>query len=175
MRLGGTSAALVASVLIVVGCGGSSSSTVTTPSTSSSTPSTAASATTALTTASTTSSTAPSFASAANCAQLLGLGAKFARTISTAASGGKFDLQAELNAYQALANAAPAEVRPDLQTLEQAFTSFLTALQKAGYKQGSVPTASQILAIQGALQSFNQPKLRAAEQRLSAWGRRNCG
>ena len=159
----------VAVVAIVAGCGGSSNSAT-------SAATTASSATTAsrAPAATTTSTSTPSFASAQNCLQFAGLGAKFAQAISATTSGGKIDLQSEVNAYQALANAAPSEIRPDLQLIAQAFTSFAAALSKAGYTPGTVPTAGQIAALQTAAQAFSQPQLRAAEQRLSAWAHQNC-
>ncbi len=73
-----------------------------------------------------------------------------------------------------MANAAPSEIRPDIQLVAQAFTSFATALSKAGYTPGTVPTAGQIAALQTAGQAFSQPQLHAAEQRISVWAQHNC-
>lgn len=168
MRFRAISVVAVAVVAIIAGCGGSSNSATSAATTASS----AASASSAP--AATTTSAAPSFASAQNCLQLVGLEAKFAQAMSATTGGGKFDLQTVVNAYQALANAAPSEIRPDLQLIAQAFTSFATAPAKAGYTLGTVPTAGQIAALQTAAQAFSQPQLRAAEQRLLVWARQNC-
>jgi hypothetical protein len=170
MRFMATSVVAVAVVAIIAGCGGSSNSA-----TSAATTASSAAAASSAPAATTTSTVAPSFASAQNCLQLSGLGAKFAQAMSATTSGGKFDLQTVVNAYQALANAAPSEIRPDLQVIAQEFTAFATALSKAGYTPGTVPTAGQIAALQTAAQAFSQPQLRAAEQRLSVWARHNCG
>jgi hypothetical protein len=170
MSLRTRSATLIALGVIAAGCGSSSS-----PSSPTSAASSAASSTTPVSSSATaTSSSGSSFASVGNCAQLASLGAKFAKTISAASTGGKFDLQSSLAAYQALESAAPAEIRPDLQTVGQAFAAFATKISQIGYKPGTVPSASQIVALQGVLAQFNAPKLRAAEQRLSAWARKNC-
>ena len=103
------------------------------------------------------------------------MGAKFAQAMSAATRGGKFDLQTAVSAYQALASAAPAQIRPDVQTMAQAFSSFAAALSKAGYVPGKVPTPAQVAGVTAAAQAFSQPKLRAAGQRLTAWAHQNCG
>ena len=169
MRFRAMSAVSVAVVAMISGCGGSSNS-ATSAATTTSSGATASSAPAATT----TSTAAPSFASAQNCLQLGGVGAKFAQALSATISGGHFDLHTAVNAYQAMANAAPSEIRPDLELIAQAFTSFATALSKAGYTPGNVPTASQISALQSAGQAFSQPQLRAAEQRISVWAQHNC-
>jgi hypothetical protein len=155
---------LVAVAAIVAGCGGSNktatSAATTTPSAKSAT---------------TTSAGVPSFASATNCQQLAGVGAKFAQAMSAATRGGKVDLQTAVSAYQALASAAPGQIRPDVQVMAQAFSSFAAALSKAGYIPGKVPAAAQLAGVQTAAQVFSQPKFRAAAQRLSAWAHQNCG
>ena len=169
MRLKFTPMALIAVVAIVAGCGSSNSTT-----TSAATPATSAASASA-TTASATSAAAPSFASTTNCQQLAGVGAKFAQALSAATRGGKFDLQAEVSAYQGLANAAPAAIRSDVQLLAQAFSSFATALEKVHYKPGTVPTPAQIAGVQAAAHVFSEAKLHAAGQRVEAWAHQNCG
>ncbi len=74
-----------------------------------------------------------------------------------------------------MANAAPAEVHTDFETLANAFNSYVHALVKAGIKEGTIPTAKQIAQITAAARAFSTPKLRAAEQHLSAWAQKNCG
>ena len=164
MRFRAMSILLVVVVAIVAGCGGSNKTATSAATTAPST-----------TSATTTSAGVPSFASATNCQQLAGVGAKFAQAMSGATSGGKLDLQTAVNAYQALASVAPAQIRPDLQVMAQAFSSFAAALSKAGYTPGKVPTAAQIAGVQTAAQVFSQPRLRAAAQRLSVWAHQNCG
>jgi len=103
------------------------------------------------------------------------VGAKFAQAMSATSRGGKFDLQTAVSAYQALASAAPAQIRPDVQLMAQAFSSFASALSKAGYVPGKVPSPAQIAGVTTAAKVFSQPKLRAAGQRLSVWAHQNCG
>ena len=174
MRLKFTPMALIAVVAIVAGCG-SSNSTTTSAATPASSAASASATTASTTSASVTSAAAPSFASTTNCQQLAGVGAKFAQALSAATRGGKFDLQAEVSAYQGLANAAPAAIRSDVQLLAQAFSSFAAALEKVHYKPGTVPTPTQIAGVQAAAHVFSEAKLHAAGQRLEAWAHQNCG
>jgi hypothetical protein len=88
--------------------------------------------------------------------------------------GGKLNLQAAANAYQDLANAAPSAIRPDVQTISHAFSTFIAALEKSGYTLGHTPTASQTAALQSAVQLLNQSNIRTAEQNVAAWAKQNC-
>ncbi len=180
MRVG-TLAALLAAVLLVAGCGGSSNnSSGGSPksSTKSSKPSATTEAPSATTTASTsstssTSGTQAAFANDANCLKLSGVDAKFAEAMAST-TGAKFNESAVAADFQNLANAAPSAIRPDLQAIAQAFTSFAAAFKKAGYVIGKTPTAAQTAALESAVAVFNQPKLKSAEAALEAWGKKNC-
>jgi hypothetical protein len=165
-------AVLVAVAAITAGCGSSTTTTTTSNAASPATTSTTASV---AATNTKTAAAAPTFSSASNCRQLMGLGAKYAQAMSAATTGGKFNLQAVVGLYQSLANAAPAEIRPDLQQTTQALASFAAAIAKVGYKPGQVPTGAEIASLQAASQQFSQPKFRAAEQHLSTWAHQNCG
>jgi hypothetical protein len=79
-----------------------------------------------------------------------------------------------VTAYQNLANQAPSAIRPDIQTLAAAFSAYASALSKVGYKFGSVPSASQISALEGATKVFTSTKLTAATKNLQAWAVANC-
>jgi hypothetical protein len=162
---------LVAAAAITAGCGSSATTT-----SSSAAPAATTSTTATVAAASTkTATAAPTFSSASNCQQLMGLGAKFAQAMSAATTGGKLDLQKVVGLYQNLANAAPAAIRPDLQQTTQALTSFAATMAKVGYKPGQVPTGAEIASLQAASQQFSQPKFRAAEEHLSTWAHANCG
>jgi hypothetical protein len=163
------SVVLVVGVVMIAGCGSSSSS-----SSSSSTATSASSKAPSATGTSKTSTGAPSFASGHNCLQLGGLGAKFAQAMAAARTGGKLNLQAAVSAYQNLANAAPSEIRPDLQITAQVFSSFAGALAKVGYTPGKTPTPAQLAGLQSAVQVFSQPQFRTAERRLSVWAHQHC-
>ena len=152
--------AVLALVVVMAGCGGGKKKSATPPTT-------AAGSTT-------TSAKVPKFTSAKNCQQLMALGAKVSQAIQSS-SGSASSIDNEVNAFKALANAAPAEIRGDFQTFAGAFAAYAHALAKAGFKPGKVPTAGQIAAMTAAAKSLSTPKLQAAEQHLSAWAQQNCG
>ena len=98
------------------------------------------------------------------------------RPQSQASGNAKNSLQDEATELQALAKAAPSDISGDFQTFAMAFSGFLHALQSSGYKLGSTtpPTAAQAAAFATAAKSFDTPKLKQAEQHLSAWAHQNC-
>lgn len=117
----------------------------------------------------------PAFASASNCQQMAGLAAKAAAAI-TSSGNARTALQTESAEVQALAKAAPSDIRGDFQTFAAAFSGFIHTLQSSGYKLGSntPPTAAQATAFAKAAKSFETPKLKQAETHLSAWAKKNC-
>jgi len=151
-------------MVVAAGCGGSKKKS--------------ASPTTSSTSAATTtspSSAAPKFATSKNCAQLMALGTKLAQALQTTSGSAETRLENEAKVFQQLADAAPSDVRGDFQTLAAAFNTYMHALLKAGLEPGKAPTAAQIAQIQEAAKAFSSPKLRAAEQHLTAWAQANCG
>ncbi|TMK91819.1 MAG: hypothetical protein E6G42_08155 [Actinobacteria bacterium] len=103
------------------------------------------------------------------------LGAKFAQALQATSGSAETRVANDVRLFQAFANAAPSEVRGDFQTLATAFNGYMHALLKAGIKPGKIPTAAQIAQLQSAARAFSTPKLKAAEQHLSAWAHKNCG
>lgn len=177
--------ALTATVAVLIaGCGGSSTPSTTTskkPATQTMTVSKPVSSTAATpgssapgSSTSSSSSSGPSFASAGNCSNLAGVGAQFAKAMSAATSGGKYDVNAAMSAYQHLADAAPSGLKPYLETIAHAIGSYVSALDKSGWKPGTVPSASQIAAIESAAKSFNAPDLLKASKAAEAWAVKNC-
>jgi hypothetical protein len=173
----------VALVALAAGCGGgskkSSSASTQAAATTTEAMTTEATTTEAMTTEATTTekSSVPTFASAKNCKDLAALGAKLSQAIaSSSAGGGGASLDDTAKAFQALANAAPSEIRGDFQTFAAAFTTYIGALEKSGYKPGSTkaPSPAQIAALTEAAKALDAPKLRTAEQHLTAWAQQNC-
>jgi hypothetical protein len=163
MRLKLVLIAVLALVVVAAGCGGGKKK----PS--------AAPATTTAAGSTTTSTGVPKFTSTKNCQQLMALGAKVSQALQSSSGSASSRVDNEVNAFKALANAAPSEIRGDFQTFATAFAAYAQALAKAGFKAGKVPTAGQIAAMTTAAKSFSTPKLQAAEQHLSAWAQQNCG
>lgn len=168
--------------LLVAACGGSSKPATTTKKQSShktstthtSTPTRTSTNTGAASTSSVTTSSKPTFASVGNCTQLAGVGEQFAKAMEAAVSGGKYNLGAVQQAWQNLANAAPSAIRSDIEAYATAFKAWASALSNAHYKLGTVPSASQIAALQAAEKSMNTAKLKDAGKSLEAWARQNC-
>jgi len=161
IRQGLVVAALVVGLAILAaGCGGGSS------------PSSAG--TTQQTT--TTGSSGTSFASAKNCRDFAGLAGKIASAMSPTSGDTQSAIQAESQELQALADAAPSDIKGDFQTFATAFSSYMQALQSSGYKLGSTtpPTAAQLAALATAAKAFSTTKLTRAEQHLSTWVSANC-
>jgi len=173
MRVG-TFSGLLAAAVLVAGCGGSSSGT-SGGSSKSSTKSSKSSTTTKASTSTPTrtATTQISFASGTNCLQLAGVGAKFAEALASE-TGAKFNETATAADFQSLASAAPSAIRPDLETIAKAFTTFAAAFKKSGYRIGKTPTAAQAAALQAAVAVFSKPNLKAAEAALQAWSKKNC-
>ena len=169
MRVKLMSVMVVAFVVVAGGCGGGSKKSASTTTTSA-----AAAGTGAATTQSTKTST-PTFASAHNCAQLAALGAQVAKSLQPTAGDLQATVANEAKALQAMASAAPSQIRGDFETFVSAFNGYVQALAKVGLKAGATPTAAQIAQLGTAAKAFSAPKLQAAEQHLSAWAQANCG
>lgn len=182
-RFGAIAIALLL-VVAATGCGSKKKAAVTT---SAPPPATTTAAATTTTTAAgggsttttattTTSGKSPSFASAKDCAQLEGLGKKFAAEFEAAATGGKTpDYAKEVSLFKALADAAPSDIHGDLETLASAFQTEAAAMQKANITPGKTPSASQLAALEAAGKAFSSPKVQAATQHLEAYGQSHCG
>jgi hypothetical protein len=155
---------LAASVVIAAGCGGGKKSSAT-PGTPYATTAPAAG---------TTTNAAPGFTSTKNCAELLGLAAKFAQALG-ATGNANTTVTDQAKAFEAMANAAPSEIRTDFKLVASAFNAYAQAFVKAGIKAGQQPTQAQMAQVVAAAKAFSGPKLRAAETHLTAWGRKNCG
>jgi hypothetical protein len=157
-----TGAVTVAVATLATACGGSSKSGA--PATTASTPSTPIS-----------TQSAPSFAPAKNCRQLLALAARVRQSIQPTRPQGTVDVEREAALVQALANAAPAAIKGDLQTFANAFSRYAHAYKTSGIKPGQQPTSAQIAKVAAAAKSLGTPKVARAIAHLAAWGKKNCG
>ena len=167
MRAVFTLGVVVALVAVASGCGGGGKKAA-------SKTTTAAAATTS-TTSTQAAKTPPSFASAHNCAQLRALGAQVAKSLQATSGDAQAAVANEDAVLQAMAQAAPSEIRGDFQTFASAFHTYFQAIAKLKLKAGSVPTAAQIAELTTAAKSLNTAELQAAEQHLAAWAQKNCG
>jgi hypothetical protein len=155
----------------LAGCGGSnnaSSNTTTTETT------TTTQATTTTTSGGTTTSgsTTPNFASG-KCKDLAASAQKIGQDFS-AAAGGTGNLDTAAKEFQAFVDAVPSEIKPDVQTLADAFTAYANALKGVHLTTGQTPSAADLQKLQAATKSFDVQKVQAAEQHLQAWTKTNC-
>ena len=116
----------------------------------------------------------PSFASVKNCKDLEGLAAKVSQSFQPNANG-ETDLKKEADALNALADAAPSDIKGDFKTFAEAFKQFAKAYGDVKIKPGEVPSAAQLAKLAEASKSFNTAKLQQASQHLAAWGQSHCG
>jgi hypothetical protein len=154
-------------LMLAAGCGGKKSSS--SPSSSSSSSSSGSSGS-----SSSSSSGTPSFTSTKNCAQLASLASKVAQSMKSTGNAQK-DIGNEVKLFDALADAAPSEIKSDLRTFADAFGTFAKTYSGSGITMGQAPSATQLAKLQKAAGAFSAPKVRAAEQHLSAWSQKNCG
>ena len=115
-----------------------------------------------------------SFASTKNCKELEGLAAKVSQSFQPNANG-EIDLNKEADALDALAGAAPDEIKSDFKTFADAFKQFAKAYGDVKLKPGETPSAAQIAKLGELSKSFNTAKLQQATQHLAAWGQSHCG
>lgn len=160
--------------LALAGCGGSNNASSNT--TTETTTTTAAETTTGTTTTSggTTTSgslTTPNFSSG-KCKNLAAASQKISQDLSAAGASG--NLQDVAKEFQQFVDAVPSEIKPDVQTLADAFTTYANALKGVNLSSGQTPSAGDLQKMQAALQSLNVKKVQTAERHLTAWTQKNC-
>jgi hypothetical protein len=166
--------------LAVAGCGGSDNKTSggTTAATTEVATTTEATTTEAATTvaattvaATTTSTDVSGVASAANCRELAGLGAKLGQALSGAGGG---DIEAVATFLKQFADKTPADIRADFQVVADAYAKIATALKGVNLTPGQTPSADVIARLSKLGQELDQAKLAAASQHIAAWVQKNC-
>lgn len=120
----------------------------------------------------TTTAAAGAFTSSGNCRHLVQLGVAVSQAIT--ASGSNASSKSVAQAYNRLANSAPAAIHGDLKTLAGALKTYAAALAKAGAKPGTTQSSAQVAALQNAAKSLTDPKMQAAEQHLTTWVTTHC-
>jgi hypothetical protein len=162
--------------LVAAGCGAKKKVAVEQTTTAAAAPTTTAAA--SPTTTSSSSSGTPKvagFATSGNCARLEALAANVAKSINP--SNGQVDPQKYADAIEKMADAAPSDIKSDFKTFADAYSTLVKAYSSSGYNpaSGKAPTPAQIAKLTAAAQTLSTPKVQAALQHLSAWGRTNCG
>jgi hypothetical protein len=94
--------------------------------------------------------------------------------MTAATGGGNINLDAVSKAYQDLANAAPSGLKPAIEKLSSAFTAYLSALNQAGYKAGTVPSAAQLAKMSSAVKLITASDVTNAAKSIESWAVKNC-
>jgi hypothetical protein len=167
-------------VVSAAGCGGSKKSsapptttteaTTTTTTEATTTTTTSSEATTTTTSPATTTSGTGSFANAANCKQLSDLGTQFSQAIT----GAKGDLAKQATLFKALADKTPEEIRPDFETIADAYSKIAGDLKGVDLSSGKVPDAATLAKITKLGAEFSGPKFTQAIHNIEAWVTKNC-
>jgi hypothetical protein len=93
------------------------------------------------------------------------------------AFGGSLDeesLQLTADQLEAMAEAAPDEIKDDLGVIAAALSAFYTALAETGYQAGSTPDADQLAQLSALSESIDNEAFEEASDNINAWFTENC-
>ncbi|HEY4606469.1 MAG TPA: hypothetical protein VIH55_02385 [Acidimicrobiia bacterium] len=93
------------------------------------------------------------------------------------AAGGSLDdesLQQAADQLEAMAAAAPEEIKDDLEVIAAELGEFYATLAEIGYEQGGTPTAEQIAALSALAEVVDQEAIEEASDNIEAWFDSNC-
>ncbi|HEX2427237.1 MAG TPA: hypothetical protein VHI53_04880 [Gaiellaceae bacterium] len=164
---------VVTLALVTAGCGGGDNeSAASDEATATETTTTEESTSTETTTEETSTGTTDlsSILGDEDCLALASVGA----TIAQAFAGANGTTNANTDELETLADKVPDEIKADVQTLAQAFSTYAAKLKDIGIEPGSTPTADQLQQLQAAIASLDQQQLTAASNRIEAWAKANC-
>jgi hypothetical protein len=172
---------IVLAVLLAVlaaGCGAKKKVVIVQVTTTNAAPATTTTAAAAAPTTTTSSSGTlkiTKFATTGNCAKLESMAVNISKSVNP--TSGQVDPQKYADALEKMADAAPSDIKSDFKTFADAYSSLIKAYTASGYTPGSgkVPSAAQIAKLTVAAKALSTPKVQAAVQHLTAWGRKNCG
>lgn len=104
------------------------------------------------------------------CAELAAVGARIAQTLGT--QGG--DVEASVEYFSDLADAAPDAIKDDLEVFAEGFAEYAKAISGIDLSGGSVPTAEDLAKLQDAAKAFDDPRIQEASDSIQAWAEENC-
>lgn len=104
------------------------------------------------------------------CTELAAIGAKIAQ--AAGAQGGDLDTSADY--FAELADAAPDEIKDDLEVFAEEFGKFAEAIGGIDLSGGTTPSADDIAKIQEATAAFDDPRIQEASANIEAWAEENC-
>jgi hypothetical protein len=153
--------ALCALVLVAAGCGGKKKAAATTTAATTS----AAATTEAATTAEATTTEATSGNVSKDCQTFATAAQKVGQDFSAAVSGTNANVDKAAKEFDDLTAKAPEAIRPDFQTIDDAFKKLASAFN------GGKPDAAKL---QKLSTEIDTAKLTQASQNISTWVTKNC-
>ena len=93
------------------------------------------------------------------------------------AMGGSLDdesLQQSAGQLQAMADAAPDEIRDDFEVIADELEAFYTALAESGYEPGATPTPEQMAQLSELSEVIDQEAFDEASDNIDVWFEANC-
>ncbi len=107
----------------------------------------------------------------AQCAEVAAAMSQAANAMPDAFSGNTADLDQSLEQLRAFAEAAPEEIRADVQTIVEGYSKIVEAMQSAGYDpaSGQAPPPEVIAALTELGQELNGQEFQAAVQRVNEY------
>src|SRR3954469_14003430 len=169
--------ALGALMLVAAGCGGKKKADATTVEQTQAADTTAATteATTTEETDTDSTSTESSGDSTGDCQEFSKAISDVGTEFSQALSGtGNTDISKAAGAFDEMAQKAPAEIKDDFQTIDDAFQKMADALQGVDLSGGKTPDAATLQKLQKLGTEIDQAKLTAAQTNISQWVTANC-
>lgn len=104
------------------------------------------------------------------CTELAAIGAKIAQ--AAGAQGG--DIGTSADYFAELADAAPDEIKDDLEVFAEEFGKFAEAIAGIDLSGGTTPSAEDLAKIQEATAAFEDPRIQEASTNIEAWAQENC-
>jgi hypothetical protein len=93
------------------------------------------------------------------------------------AMGGSLDdesLQLAAGQLQAMADAAPDEIKEDLAVIAEELGAFFAALADIGYEAGGAPSPEQMAELSAIAEVIDQESFQTASDNLNVWFEANC-
>jgi hypothetical protein len=83
-------------------------------------------------------------------------------------------LQAAADQLQAMADAAPDEIKDDFKMIADAMAAFYSAFGEIGYEPGAAPTPEQAAQLAALAETFDNDAFNDASLNIEAWFEANC-
>ena len=112
-----------------------------------------------------------------SCVQAASAMAQAASGFSSMFGGASADLKDSVDAFEAFADAAPSEIRADLEKVAEGYAEFIAVLADVNFdpNAGQLPSEEAMARLEAASEKFEDGDFAAAAERVSAWFDNECG